>query len=321
MPPKKNRSKDDFVTRIDLKTVESSFDEKTNILSQTSIPDPERYEHMELDGEKGYFDKYSNIFFPEDEFKKAINDMKDTPVYYSPSKIRNTSKYIHSRIGNINDYLNGHIDDEPVEKDSTEFLDEYKEVEMDFVIISIDIIGSTKMSQYLSPEVNIKLIKLFLREMTLIVAGFNGFVLKYTGDGLIAFFPEPSIASKHDHAIDGACTMRRMVISGINPILKNKDLPELDIRIGLDSGKGIISELGIEGIKTQIDILGETVNLANKIQKIASKNKILIGDSTARNVHIQWRKRMKEFELPEGWNYEDKFRKGHPYPVYYLDEC
>ena len=308
--------------RIDFKQEIISFDKKSGRFQARLIPDPDRYEHKNINGEDGYFDKFDNIFIPMKTLEKALPQLNGMPIYYSPPKIENADKYILSRINEIKQFLDSKNEKSSEFRDiSEEFLEKLKKDKIRFVILSIDLKGSTKMSQQLSAEINSDIISLFLREMTLIVDKFNGYVLKYVGDGLIAYFPEPNFIGMNDNALDCAMTMKKMIIYGINPILKEKELPELNFRIGLDSGEAIIKTLGVEKIKIHKDLIGETVNLAAKIQSLADDRQILMGESTALNVHTFWRKRIRRLKNPKNWNYEEK-DSGKPYPLYYfIEDC
>jgi adenylate cyclase len=127
---------------------------------------------------------------------------------------------------------------------------------MRFVILSIDLKGSTKMSQELSLETNAQIISLYLREMALVVEKFNGYVLKYVGDGLIAYFPEPNMIGMTDNALDCAATMKKMILFGLNSALKDRKLPTLSFRIGLDSGEAMVKTIGAESGKIHKDLIG-----------------------------------------------------------------
>lgn len=312
MPTKDKLFRMDFIQEI------ISFDEKTRIIQARLIPNPDRYEHKTISGNEGYFDKFDNIFIPIEVIKEAASQMKGNHIYFSPPKIENADSYIISRINEIKIF--GSKNESFEFKDiSEEFLEKLQKNEMMFVILSIDLKGSTKMSQQLSAELNADVISLFHREMTLIIDRFNGYVLKYLGDGLIAYFPEPNFIGMNDNAIDCAMTMKKMIIYGINPVLKERKLLELNFRIGLDSGEAIIKTLGVEGIKMHKDLIGETINIAAKIQSLASDMQILMGESTALNVHTFWRQKIKQLENPKNWDYKDK-ESGEVYQIYYLLE-
>jgi class 3 adenylate cyclase len=154
--------------------------------------------------------------------------------------------------------------------------------------------------------------------MALLVERFNGFVLKYVGDGLIAYFPEPNMTGMTDNALDCAATMKKMIIFGINPILNKMELPDLSFRIGLVSGEAIVKTIGVESVKSHKDLIGETINLSVKIQSLADTNQILMGESTAIMLHTFWRKKIQKLDLSE-WAYKNK-ATGRIYPIYLLSE-
>jgi class 3 adenylate cyclase len=310
--------------RIDFKQEIVSLDRKTGLFEFRLTPDPERYEYHETSsGDKGYFDKFDKTFIPIEEIKKALDKMLSQkggiPIYYSPSKIENADEYISKRIDSIKEFFDEKEERFEFKDASEEFLESLDKDKMRFVILSIDLKSSTKMSQQISLEVNADIISLFSREMTLIVDKFNGYNLKNVGDGLIAYFPEPNFIGMNDNALDCAVTMKKMIIHGINPILKIKGFPELNFRIGLDSGEAIIKTIGAEKLKIHKDLIGETINIACKIQSLAQDKQILIGESTALNVHTFWRKKIKRLEPPKNWNYKDK-DTGELYPIYFLIE-
>lgn len=110
-----------------------------------------------------------------------------------------------------------------------------------------------------------------------------------------------------------------MIIFGMNPILKENKLPELSFRIGLDSGEAIIKIIGAGFVKIHKDLIGETVSLAAKIEKLANANQILMGESTALALHTFWRKKIRRFDIPQEWDYKNR-ETGKTYPIYYLIE-
>lgn len=307
--------------RFDFKFTPVKFDKENHLLTFAAELDPERYEYQEKNGVKGYFDKFDNVFITEKFLNKMQKNIVGLPIYYSPSKIDDADEYIRDRIGATLKFFEKDATtlEENLNEDSKEFLESLKNEKMNFVILSVDLIDSTKMSQELPAELNIQIISLFLTEMTLLVDKFNGYVLKHTGDGLIAYFPEPDKLGKVDNALNCADLMRNIVAHVINPLLNDKGLSDLHFRIGLDSGKAIVKNVGIKGIKSSNELIGDTVNIAVKIQDLADDNQILVGASVVHNAHTFWRKRLNKFNLPKKWKYIDKLTKT-PYPVYYLND-
>lgn len=312
MPEKKKTFRMDFVLEV------ISFDEKTGRLVGRLIPNPERYDLKLINGEEMYFDKFDNAFIPIRELKRAASQLKGMPIYFSPPKIASADEYISERIHQIHEFLEKEDRVYEFEDVSEEFLKGLQRDKMRFVILSIDLKGSTKMSQELPSETNAKIISLFLKEMALVVEKFNGYVLKYVGDGLIAYFPEPNMVGMTDNALDCAATMKKMILFGLNPVLEANSLPTLGFRIGLDSGEAIVKTIGAESVKVHKDLIGETVNLSAKIQSLAGTNQILMGESTASYLHTFWRKKVKKVNISD-WDYKDT-STGETYPIYSLAE-
>lgn len=270
----------------------------------TFILNPERYDYIDKKGEEGYFDKFEKIFIPLEELKKALPYLDGMPIYYSPPEIRDIDEYLKERMLEIRRHLKEKSRMYHFEDKSEEFLSGLSKDKMRFVILSIDLVGSTVLSQKISPEENAKILQLFSREMALIIGKFNGFVLKFLGDGIVAYFPEPNFIGMHDNAVDCSFGIKRIIEDGINKALAEVGLPKIGFRIGIDSGEAIISIIGAENVKVHKDLIGETINLACKIQSIAPENQIYVGGSVARNVHTQWRKMMEKRKVPEDWKYK-----------------
>jgi class 3 adenylate cyclase len=214
----------------------------------------------------------------------------------------------------IQDRLKGKEKPATCKDKSKTFLESLAQDKLGFVIMCVDIVGSTKLSMNLEPEKYSRLISTILYEMSEIIPKFYGHVLKYTGDGLIGYFPEPSFISKNDLAIDCALKIRQLVYSLLNPILKENGYPNIDIRIGLDSGDAYVTTIGSLATKRQKDIIGTVVNLAAKIQSLGKPGDILLGNVTERNLHTMWRQICEEIIIRKDWVYKD--RKGKPYKVY-----
>jgi class 3 adenylate cyclase len=118
----------------------------------------------------------------------------------------------------------------------------------------------------------------------------------------------------NDLAMDCALTMHLLIYKGINPILKAEGYQPIDIRIGIDSGEAGIVTIGSPETKRHRDIIGLVVNLATKIQSVAGKGKIALGDTTLRNLHTMWREICEEVDLETDWPYKDQ--EGNLYRVY-----
>lgn len=310
MPTKNN------VRRFDFKIEVINRNLKTGYIEFRLIPDPERYEIREHEGKKYYYDKFDNFYVTLETITKAMKNMR-LPIYYLPPKNENINSLLLLRSDEIKSFLNGDERRYRPHDESEKFLSSQKKPSIKHVILSIDLKGSTRISQEMNEQDYAKLLTLFSREMAIIADNFNGFVLKTLGDGLVCYFPEPNFVGMNDNAVNCALIMKKFILCCLNPILKDHNFPELKFRIGLDSGEAIKVIMGAENIKEHLDLMGETINIAAKIQSLAGENEIFLGESTVLNVHTYWRKKIKKIEMPSKWEYVDK-KTNKPYQVYRL---
>lgn len=309
---KENYSRMDFVVTQVIKN-----DKNKRIVKLEFIPNPERYEWGEIDGKKALYDKYEKACIPENVFKEMVESLDGLPIYYQPQLINDSCEYVKGRIPYIIEELKGNYSKPTYEDKSEEFLKSLKKDELGFVILSLDIVGSTKLATKLDAKKYKDIIAVILFEISKVVPLFHGYILKYTGDGIIAYFPEPSFIAQHDLALDCSLTLRKLIYEGINPIFKKLNCPTIDIRIGLDSGDAYVETIGNPSAKQHKDIIGKVVSLAAKIQSTADVGGISLGETTYRNIYTNYKKLCTEVVLPEKWDY--KKENNEPYKIYKLN--
>jgi len=300
--------------RMDFVQEVISMDDDKKTITMRLIPNPKRYEWKTIDGEQYLYDKLDNFYIRKKAFADFAKQLTGKPIYFQPQEIGNAEQYVQNRIPLIRERLIGNNEAAVFEDKSEAFLQSLAEDRLGFVIMCVDLAGSTKLSTSLEPQKYAKLISVLLYEMSEIIPKFHGHVLKYTGDGLIAYFPEPSFITKNDLAMDCALTTKELVYYGINPVLEEKGYPRINIRIGLDSGDAYIITVGSPATKQHKDIIGSVVSLAAKIQSLGTPGDILLGDITERNLHTMWREICEEIKLKEDWQY--KGEDGKPYKVH-----
>lgn len=301
--------------RIDLVMKVIAVDEEKNEFKVVLEPHPRRYERKERDGKRWLYDKLDNLWFPEDAFFKQLEKhLQGMPVGYQRQQIDSAEDYVNSRLSYIRKMLTSTDTPTKLIDKSEDFLDSLAPDKLEFAILSLDIVGSTHLSTVMPPEKYSRLICTTLFELSTVVPKFHGHVLKYTGDGLIAYFPAPSFIRMNDLAMDCALTMHLLTYKGINPILKGEGYQPVDTRIGIDSGEAYIVIIGSPETKRHRDIIGSVVSLAAKIQSVAGVGKIALGDTTLRNLHTMFREICEEVELETDWPYKDQ--EGNPYRVH-----
>ncbi|MGC2668458.1 MAG: adenylate/guanylate cyclase domain-containing protein [Candidatus Nitrosopolaris sp.] len=163
-------------------------------------------------------------------------------------------------------------------KHAQDFLLNHLSSKISLVIIYVDIVGSTKMSMTLPVDKLVTIIRAFSHEISSVIESYDGYILKYVGDAVIAFFA-PGF-NRYLTAVRCAQKMINVIKNGINPILINYDYPELSLRIGIDEGETVAVQSTYDK-SSQIDIFGYVMNIAAKITSLTDPNKVSVGE----NVH------------------------------------
>jgi class 3 adenylate cyclase len=292
--------------RMDFKVEWQVIDEERHVFKAMMVPDPDRYERRTINGKEGYFDKQDKLFFSDEVLASAAKTLAGKPIY-APPTTPDLEQYFGDAKRRIEQSLESEIQLDRELDQGNAYLNVNAGRELVFVVLYIDIVGSTELSRVLSPVAQRTLIPTFLREMTLLIDAYGGYAHKYTGDGLIAFFStDPSSTVATDRAIDCAVAMRLLLVNVLNPLLKSRSYPTLQFRIGVDSGEIQIVDLGAKNVKSAPDLLGYTMNIAAKICSVCPPDKIVIGESVFRNLHVSRKKYFEELSLPkERWNYLD----------------
>src|SRR5499427_5765864 len=139
-----------------------------------------------------------------------------------------------------------------------------------------DLVGSTAMSTRMDPEDLRKLISAYQKSVTETVQRYGGFVAKYMGDGVLVYFGYPQA---HE---DDAERAVRSALDLVAAVAKLKTDTRLQTRVGIATGLVVVGDLLGSGEAQERGIVGETPNLAARLQEIAEPNTVVICDSTRR---------------------------------------
>jgi len=186
------------------------------------------------------------------------------------------------------------------------FLLNHVDSKLSLVVMYADLVGSTKMSMTLPVEKMAKIIKVYSHELSSVVESYNGFVLKYVGDAVIAFFPAGF--NKYlvcDKSFQCAKSMINVIENGINPIFEKDNYPKLGIKIGIDEGENVAIQYGYDK-SAPIDLIGYPMNIAAKITSLTGPNKISVGNNVYRLLHPSIQTKFHNMTLQENeWKYVD----------------
>jgi len=149
-------------------------------------------------------------------------------------------------------------------------------------VMFCDLVGSTALSARLDPEELREVVQAYQQTCATIIRRHEGYVAQYLGDGLLIYFGYP--VAQEDAA-------RQAVQAGLEilaamqrqNIVTDQNTP-LQVRIGIHTGLVVVGEIGGEDRREQL-ALGETPNLAARLQGIAAPDTVVISAATARLVH------------------------------------
>jgi class 3 adenylate cyclase len=146
-------------------------------------------------------------------------------------------------------------------------------------VMFCDLVGSTALSARLDPEDLREVIVAYHRAVAAILTGFDGFVSRYMGDGVLVYFGYPQA-----HEDDA----ERAVRAGLGAIdavgrLDVKSV-KLQTRVGIATGLVVVGDLIGAGSAQEQSVVGETPNLAARLQSLAKPDAVVIAAATRRLV-------------------------------------
>lgn len=150
-------------------------------------------------------------------------------------------------------------------------------------IVFIDIIGFTKLADQLDPEKATEIINNIFEPIVSLIDKYDGSINKFLGDGLMAIFGTPF---SHEDAPERAARASLEIMKSIEENGKMKignKAKNLKARIGINTGLCIFGEIGSASRK-EFTVIGDTVNLASRLQTNATPGKVLIGEKTYHRV-------------------------------------
>jgi len=184
-------------------------------------------------------------------------------------------------------------------------------------VLYVDLVGSTQMSADLKHDSLNVIIRTFSQEMSYIVENFGGYVLKFVGDAVLAYFFEDKLSKKADDIIKCAKIMHQVIDKAINPLLEKEELPNLQTKVTIDYGNCSIVRYGADKHRSHIDLIGIVLNLAAKMQNYAKPNQTIIGESVFIKLSSSKKKLFKKKRTNNlDWVFPQLQTK-KPYSIYY----
>jgi class 3 adenylate cyclase/tetratricopeptide (TPR) repeat protein len=145
-------------------------------------------------------------------------------------------------------------------------------------VMFCDLVGSTALSTRLDPEDLRGIIGAYHRCCTELVEHNGGFVARYIGDGVLAYFGYPQA---HEHDAERAVRAGLAVVEAVPRLATNAGAP-LQVRVGIATGLVVVGDLIGAGAAHEHAVVGETPNLAARLQALAEPGAVVIASSTRR---------------------------------------
>jgi class 3 adenylate cyclase len=145
-----------------------------------------------------------------------------------------------------------------------------------------DLVGSTALSAQLDPEELREVVRGYQETCTAVIQRYDGYIAQHLGDGLLVYFGYPAA---HEDDAQRAVRTALDIVAALQPLsFPMIQLPNpVQVRIGIHTGVVVIGEIG-SSEKREILALGETPNLAARLQAVAGPDTVVISAATQRLV-------------------------------------
>ena len=143
-------------------------------------------------------------------------------------------------------------------------------------VMFCDLVGSTALAAQLDPEDLREVIGAYHRRVAKVVGRYDGFIAKYMGDGVLIYFGYPQA---HEDDAERAVRAGLKLVGTMDKVLSQTEVP-LQARVGIATGLVVVGDLIGSGEAQERGIVGETPNLAARLQSVAEANTVVIAEGT-----------------------------------------
>jgi class 3 adenylate cyclase len=151
-------------------------------------------------------------------------------------------------------------------------------------VMFCDLVGSTTLSEQLDPEELREVIRAYQEVCSEVIGRFEGHIAQYLGDGLLVYFGYP--LAHEDDAQRAVSTGLEIIeeMEMLNTRLQVDMNVRLAVRLGIHTGLVVAGEMGGRKKRDPMAIVGETPNIAARLQSLAEPNTAVISSTTYRLV-------------------------------------
>jgi adenylate cyclase len=222
-------------------------------------------------------------FSPEDlEFLNSIGCQMASVIHHSRLNQRLRDEELLIR--RLERYHSPQVVDHLLHASAENLEDLMEAREIPCTVVFTDIVGFTRLSEHMPPKEVSRLLNRYFSRMTDIIFAYDGTLDKFIGDCLMAVFGSPR--PKKDDAV-------RAVRAASEILDKFKSIsgeggPDIRVRIGINTGPVVAGNIGSPN-RMEYTVLGDTVNVASRLQELAQPGQIILGPETARQIKKSFR--------------------------------
>ena len=161
-------------------------------------------------------------------------------------------------------------------------------------VMHVDMDDFTGVTGKLSNKGKLRLLNIYLSEITAVIRDHHGFIEKYVGDGISALFgvgkggPE---AVKN--AVECAMTIQAEIEHVMGKYLEKIGLPSFTCSIGIDYGTIWVARVGVKGMN-QLTLVGNEVSIAKELEELAGPGEIFVGECLQIRLPYEYKKYCEE---------------------------
>jgi class 3 adenylate cyclase/tetratricopeptide (TPR) repeat protein len=147
-------------------------------------------------------------------------------------------------------------------------------------VMFCDLVDSTALSGRIDPEDLQVVIRAYQETCARVTARYGGYVAKYMGDGILVYFGYPQA---HENDCERAVRAGLDIVEAIADIGSSSPFARgllLSVRVGISTGPVVVGDIVGEGAAEEASVIGETPNVAARLQELAQPNQVVIGPLT-----------------------------------------
>ncbi|NIM72339.1 MAG: AAA family ATPase, partial [Gammaproteobacteria bacterium] len=147
-------------------------------------------------------------------------------------------------------------------------------------VMFCDLVGSTELARRLDPEDLRDVMRAFQDRCAGVISRFDGFIARYMGDGLLVYFGFPRA---HEDDAERAVRSGLDIVASIGALNAETGASRgvhLAVRVGIATGRVVVGDIVGEGASAESAVVGDTPNLAARLQSVAAADQVVIGAGT-----------------------------------------